>query len=71
MMFPKNEMWLVSCPSALGLANSLDGLSVLPHPLPKQQVRQYCNINSEHENIEQEDYAERLHTRILQDILKW
>ncbi len=28
-------LWLVSCPSALWLANSLDGVSVLPRPLPK------------------------------------
>ncbi len=39
--------------------------------LPKQQVRQYCYINSDLENIEQEDRAEPLHARILQDILKW
>ncbi len=34
----QNVLWLVSCPSALWLANSLDGVSVLPRPLPKQQV---------------------------------
>ncbi len=33
------------------------------------QVRQYCHINSDLENIEQEDCAEPLHARILQDIL--
>ncbi len=31
-------LWLVSCPSALWLVNSLDGVSVLPRPFPKQQV---------------------------------
>ncbi len=41
-----NMLWLVSCPSALWLANSLDSVSVLPRPLPKQQVCQYCHINS-------------------------
>ncbi len=41
------------------------------HPLPKQQVRQYCYINSDLENIEQEDRAEPLHARILQDILNF
>ncbi len=46
-----------------------DGASVLP--LPEQQVHQYCHINSDFENIEQEDHAEPLHARILQDILKW
>ncbi len=51
--------------------NSLDGVLVLPRPLPKQQVCQYCHINSDLENIEQEDQAEPLHARILQDILKW
>ncbi len=39
-----NVLWLVSCPSALWLANSLDGVSVLPRPLPKQQVHLYCHI---------------------------
>ncbi len=67
----RNVMWLVRCPSALWLANSLDCVSVLPHPLPKQQARQYCYINSDSENIEQDDRAEPLHARILQDILKW
>ncbi len=43
-------------------------ISVLPRPLPEQQVRQ---INSDLENIEQEDRAEPLHARIMQDILKW
>ncbi len=43
----RNVLWLVSCPSVLWLASSLDGVSVLPHPLPKQQVRQYCHINSD------------------------
>ncbi len=47
-----NVLRLVSCPSALWLANSLDGISVLPRPLPKQQVRQYCHIYSDLENIE-------------------
>ncbi len=55
----RNVLWLVSCPSALWLANSLDGVSVLPRPLPKQQVRQYFHINSDPENIE--DRAESLH----------
>ncbi len=59
----RNVLWLVSCPSALWLANSLYGVSVLPRPLPKQQVRQYCHINSDPENIEQEDRAEPLHAR--------
>ncbi len=45
--------------------------TVLPHPLPKQKVRQYCYIISDLENIEQEDRAEPLHAQILQDILKW
>ncbi len=54
----RNVLWLVSCPSALWLANSLDGVSVLPRPLPKQQVHQYRHINSDLENIEQEDRAE-------------
>ncbi len=69
-----NVLWLVSFLSALWLANSLDGVSVLLRPLPEQQVRQYCHIdwfNSDHENIEQEDHADPLHARILQDILKW
>ncbi len=66
-----NVLWLVSCPSALWLANSFDSVSVLPRPLPEQQVRQYCHINSDLENIEQEDRAEPLHARILQDMLKW
>ncbi len=52
----QNVLWLVGCPTALWLANSLDRVSVLPHPLPKQ------------EDIEQEDCAEPLHARILQDI---
>ncbi len=56
------------CPRALWLANSLDGVSVLPRPFPKQQVR---HINSDPENIEQEDRVEPLHARILQDMLKW
>ncbi len=47
----RNVLWLVSCPNALWLANSLDCVSVLPHPLPKQHVRQYCHINSDHENM--------------------
>ncbi len=34
----------------------------------KQQVCQYCHINSDHENIELEDHAEPLHAWILQDI---
>ncbi len=42
-----NVLWLVSCPSALWLANTLDGVSVLLRSLPKQQVRQYCHINSD------------------------
>ncbi len=70
---PKTKMgcdWL-AVSSALWLANSLDGISVLPRPLPEQQVRQYCHINSDPDNIEQEDHAEPLHARILQDILKW
>ncbi len=29
-----NVLWLVSCPSALWLAHSLDRVSVLPHPYP-------------------------------------
>ncbi len=62
----KNE-----CPSALWLANSLDGVSVLPRSLPEQQVCQYCHNNSDLQNIEQEDRAEPLYARILQDILKW
>ncbi len=60
----RNVLWLVSCPSALWLANSLDGVSVLPRPLSKQQVSQYCHINSDLENIE--DCAEPLHALILQ-----
>ncbi len=40
----RNVLWLVSCPSALWLANSLDVVSILPRPLPKQQGRQYCHI---------------------------
>ncbi len=67
----QNGLWLVSCSSALWLANSLDGISILPRPLPEQQVRQYCHINSDPDNIEQEDHAEPLHARILQDVLKW
>ncbi len=31
----RNVLWLVSCPGALWLANSLNGVSVLPRPLPK------------------------------------
>ncbi len=61
---PKNEMccdWLW-----LWLANSLDSVSVLSRPLTKQQVHQYCHINSDLENIE-DDRAEPLHARILQD----
>ncbi len=50
----RNVLWLVSCPSALWLANSLNCVSVLPRPLPKQHVRQYWYINSELENIEQD-----------------
>ncbi len=53
------------------IGEQLRRVSVLPRPLPKQQVRQYCYINSDPENIEQEDCAEPLHARILQDILKW
>ncbi len=34
----RNVLWLVSCPIALWLANSLDDVSVLPRPLPKQQA---------------------------------
>ncbi len=56
-----NVLWLVSCPNVLWLANSLDGVSVLPRPLPKQQVLEYCHINSDLENTEQEDHAEPLH----------
>ncbi len=41
----------------------------MPRPSPKQQVHQYCKTDPE--NIEQEDHAEPLHARILQDILKW
>ncbi len=67
----RNVLWLVGFPSALCMANSLDGVSVLPRPFPEQQVHQYCQINSDQENIEQEDRAEALHARILQDILKW
>ncbi len=52
-----NVLWLVSCPSALWLANSLDSVSVLPRLLSKQQVQQYCHINSDLDNIEQEDCA--------------
>ncbi len=59
-----NVLWLVSCPSGLWLENSLDSVSVLPRPSPKQQVRQYCQINSDLENIEQEDRVEPLHTDI-------
>ncbi len=40
---------------------------MLPRPLSKQQVHQYCHINSDLENIEQEDRAEPLHAWILQD----
>ncbi len=29
-----NGLWLVSCPSVLWLANSLDGISVMPCPIP-------------------------------------
>ncbi len=53
------------------IGEQLRRVSVLPRPLPEQQVRQYCYINSDLENIEQEDQAEPLHARILQDILKW
>ncbi len=66
---PKNEMccdWLavpVRCDWQTAYL-----ISVLPRPLPEQQVRQ---INSDLENIEQEDRAEPLHARIMQDILKW
>ncbi len=63
-----NVLWLVGFPSALWLANSLDGVSVLPRPFPEQQVHQYCQINSDQENIELEDRAEALHAWILQDI---
>ncbi len=63
-----NVLWLVSCPSALWLANSLDGVTAPPLP-KKQQVFQYCHINSDHQNIELEDHAEPLHAWILQDIL--
>ncbi len=66
----QNVLWLVSCPSALWLANSLDSVSVMPRPL-QQQVHQYCHIDSDLENIEQEDPAKHLHARISQDILKW
>ncbi len=59
---------IVSCPSELWLANSLDSVSVLPHPYPNSK---FVNINADLENIEQEDPAESLHARILQDILKW
>ncbi len=34
----RNVLWLVSCPSALWLENSLDSVSVRPRPLPKQQA---------------------------------
>ncbi len=67
----RNVLWLVSCPIALWLAYSLDIVYALPCPLPEQQVRQYCHINSDHKNIEQEDRTEPLHARILQYILKW
>ncbi len=45
--------------------------TVLPRPLPKQKVRQYCYSISDLENIEQENRAEPLHAQILQDIIKW
>ncbi len=40
---PKNEimLWLVSYPSALRLANNLDGVSVLPRPF---QNSKFVNI---------------------------
>ncbi len=56
--------WL-AVPVHCDLANSV---SLLPRPLSKQQVHQYCCINSDLENIEQEDRAEPLHAQILQDI---
>ncbi len=43
----RNVLRLVSCPNVLWLANSLDGVSVLLRPLPKQQVRQYYYFNSD------------------------
>ncbi len=33
-------------------------------------LNKYCHINSDTENIEQEDHGELLQARILQDILK-
>ncbi len=69
----KNEMccdWL-AVPVHCHWRKALNGVSILPQPLPKQQVRQYCHINSDLENIEQEDCAEPLHAQILQDMLKW
>ncbi len=69
---PKNEMccdWLagpVHCDW-----RTAAGVSLLSCTLPKQQVSQYCHINSDPENIEQEDHAEPLHALILQGILKW
>ncbi len=45
--------------NVLWLANSLDRVSVLLRPLPKQRVHQYYQINLDLEKIEQEDRAEQ------------
>ncbi len=66
----RNVLWLVSC--ALWLVNSLDSVSILPRPFPKQDGLLYqFKPDSDPENIEQEDRAEPLHAQILQDILEW
>ncbi len=65
---PPEKLNVLQC---VVIGDSLDGVLILPHPLPKQQVCQYCHINADLENIEQEDCAESLLARILQDILKW
>ncbi len=81
--YRRNVLWLVSCPSALWLANSLDDVSIdiytsmgvsvgyCPAPCQNSKFFQYRHIKSDFDNIEQEGRAEPLHGRILQDILKW
>ncbi len=55
----RNVLWLVSCPSALWLANSLDSVSVLPAPCQNSKLVKYqFEPDSDPENIEREDHAE-------------
>ncbi len=63
----QNVLWLVSCPCALWLVNSLDGVSVLPRPLPEQQIVNIATSIQIPRILNKRIEQEPLHARILQE----